>query len=162
MAKRRVVNVAVDKHAEGESFSKEMEKKGRYMVGIALESLKTITHYDTLDRTSEFYFEVEGGKLWKKRVPDKGVIELRENQVFESKSNDFTMWCEFITFKEGEDKVVPITIRLREEDPGSKDELLGEITIKIKCPQETDYMILDSKDGKTKAKLKIFAKKTLY
>jgi hypothetical protein len=47
------------------------------------------------------------------------------------------------------------------EDPG-KDMVLVKKTFEIKCPSKTRYEILESKDGKTKAKLKIFAKKTLY
>lgn len=160
MPKRRVVNVAVNKHAEGESFAKELEKKGRYVFGIALESLKTVGRYD-LDRTNEFYFLVDGGKIFKRRVPDRGEIELRENQVFECKSDDFTLWSEFRTFKDGDEKVVKIKVYLKEADPGL-DQTIGEQEYTIKCPQETEYVILDSNDGKTKAKLKIYAKRTLY
>jgi hypothetical protein len=160
MAKRRVVNVPIDKHAEGESFSKELEKTGRYMVGMALVSLKTVGRYD-LDRTSEFYFMVDGGKIFRRRIPDRGNIELRENQVFEAKTDEFTLWCEFITFKTDQEKILKIKVQLKESDPGI-DDMLGEAEYTIKCPQETEYVILDSKDGKTKAKFKIYAKKTLY
>ena len=155
------VKVHVNKHAEGESFAKELEKSGRYMVGIALESLKTITHYDVVNRTSEFYFLVDGGKMFRSRVPNKGNIELRENQTFECKSDDLTLWSEFTKFKEGEEKVVKVTIQLKEESPGI-DAVISEATYEIKCPDETKYVILDSKDGKTKAKLKIYSKKTTY
>lgn len=161
MGKRKVVNVPVNKKAEGESFAKELEKMGRYMVGMALVSLKTIGHYDTLDRTSEFYFFVDGGKVFKRRVPDRGEIQLRENQSFEAKTDDFTLWCEFVQFQANEEKVLKIKVALMEADPGV-DEKLGEAEFTIKCPSETDYVILDSKDGKTKAKFKIYAKKTLY
>lgn len=154
------VKVAVNKKAEGESFSKELEKRGRYMVGICLESLKTIGRYD-VDKTGEFYFLVDGGKLFRSRIPDKGNIELRENQVFESRSDTFTLWSEFVTFKDEEDKVVKINIQLKESDPGVDDKLADQ-DFTIKCPQETEYVMLESKDGKTKAKLKIYAKKTIF
>jgi hypothetical protein len=160
MAKRKVVNVPINKHAEGESFAKELEKTGRYMFGIALESIKTVGRYD-VDRTNEFYFMVDGGKVFKRRVPDRGEIQLRENQVFECKSDDLTLWSEFRTFRDDEEKVAKITIFLKESDPGL-DQTLGEQEYTIRCPQETEYVILDSKDGKTKAKLKIYSKRTLY
>ncbi|MCP4763353.1 MAG: hypothetical protein GY870_16385 [archaeon] len=164
MAKRRtrkMVRVTVDKHAKGESFSKELEKAGRYMVGISLVSLKTIGKYD-MDRNNEFYFKIDGGKAFNSRVPNKGNIELRENQVFNSKSDTFTLWSEFARFKKGQDKIVKVKITLKEDDPGLSDDVLGSQEFEIKCPQATKYVILNSKDEKTKAKLKVFAKKTLY
>jgi hypothetical protein len=157
---RRLVRVTVDKHAEGESFAKELEKAGRYWAGISLVSLKTIGRYD-LDKQSEFYFLVDGGKLFKNRVPNKGTIQLRENQDFQSKSDNLTLWSEFVTFKANEEKVVKIKIQLKEEDPGL-DPTLGEQEFIIKCPQETEYVILNSKDEKTKAKLKVYSHKTVY
>jgi hypothetical protein len=157
---RRMVRVAVDKHAKGESFKKELEKSGRYMVGISVISLKTIGKYD-IDRTSEFYFLVDGGKTFKNRVPGKGCIELRENQVFNAKSDPFTLWSEFVKFKRGDEKVIKVKVQLKEEDLGI-DSTLGEQTFEIKCPSKTEYVILNSKDEKTKAKLKIYSKSTVY
>ncbi len=155
------IKVAVNKHAKGESFSKELEKFGRYIVGISLESLKTVGKYDLANRTNEFYFRIDSSSVFRTRVPNKGNIELRENQAFLSKSDKLTLWSEFVKFKKEEEKIVTVEIQLREEDPG-KDTVLVKKTFEIKCPSKTRYEILESKDGKTKAKLKIFAKKTLY
>lgn len=155
------IRVPVNKRAKGESFSKELEKFGRYIVGISLESLKTVGKYDLANRTNEFYFRVNSTGVFRTRVPNKGNIELRENQAFLSKSNKLTLWSEFVKFKKDEEKIIEVEIQLREEDPG-KDSVLVKKTFKIKCPTTTKYEILESKDGKTKAKLKIFAKKTLY
>ena len=52
----RKVKVAVNKTAKGESFTKELEKFGRYIVGISLESLKTVGKYDLANRTNEFFY----------------------------------------------------------------------------------------------------------
>ena len=155
------IKVPVKKHAKGQSFSKELEKFGRYIVGISLESLKTVGKYDALNRTNEFYFRVDSSSVFRTRVPNKGNIELRENQAFLAKSNKLTLWSEFVKFTKEEDKVIEVEVQLREEDPG-KDTVLAKKKFKIKCPTATKYEILQSKDGKTKAKLKIFAKKTLY
>lgn len=155
------VKVPVNKKAKGESFSKELEKSGRYMVGIALESLKTVGKYDLLNRTNEFYFRVDSTGVFRTRVPNKGCIELRENQAFLGKSDKLTLWSEFVKFKKDEERKVKVEVQLREEDPG-KDEVLAKKTFEIKCPSATRYEVLQSKDGLTKAKLKIYAKKTLY
>lgn len=155
------VKVPVNKHAKGESFSKELEKFGRYMVGISLESLKTVGKYDLLNRTNEFYFRVDSSGVFRTRVPNKGCIELRENQSFLAKSDKLTLWSEFVKFKKDEDKKVIVEVQLREEDPG-KDSVLAKKKFTIKCPSNTAYEVLQSKDGLTKAKLKIYAKKTLY
>ena len=85
------IKVAVNKHAKGESFSKELEKYGRYIVGISLESLKTVGKYDLMNRTNEFYFRVDSSSVLRTRVPNKGNIELRENQSFLSKSDKLTL-----------------------------------------------------------------------
>ncbi len=155
------VKVPINKSAKGESFRKELEKSGRYMVGVALESLKTVGKYDTLDRTNEFYFRIDADNVFRTRIPNKGCIELRENQSFLAKSDKLTLWSEFIKFKKEEEKLVQVKIELREEDP-LKDSVLVKKIIKIKCPSRTSYEVLTSKDGKTKAKLKIYAKSTLY
>ncbi len=63
-------------------------------------------------------------------------------------------------FTKEEDKVIEVEVQFREEDP-CKDSVLAKKKFKIKCPTTTTYKILQSKDGKTKDKLKIFAKKTL-
>ncbi|WP_457557783.1 hypothetical protein [Candidatus Harpocratesius sp.] len=157
----RRVKVPINKKAKGESFSKELEKSGRYMIGITLESLKTVGKYDLMNRTNEFYFRVDSKGVFHTRVPNKGCIELRENQAFLGKSDKLTLWSEFVKFKKDEERVVEVEIQMREEDPG-KDQILAKKTFTIKCPSATKYEILQSKDGLTKAKLKIYAKKTLY
>jgi len=155
------IKVAVNKHAKNESFAKELEKHGRYIVGISLESLKTVGKYDLTNRTNEFYFRIDSSSVFRTRIPNKGNIELRENQAFLSKSDKLTLWSEFVKFKKEEEKIVRVEIQLREEDPGI-DTVLAKKKFEIKCPSKTKYEILESKDGKTKAKLKIFSKVTLY
>ncbi|UYP48746.1 hypothetical protein NEF87_005031 [Candidatus Lokiarchaeum ossiferum] len=157
----RKVKVPVNKSAKGESFKKELEKFGRYIVGISLESLKTVGKYDLTNRTNEFYFRVNSDGVLRTRVPNKGCIELRENQAFLSKSDKLTLWSEFVRFKKDEERFVEVEIQMREEDPG-KDSVLAKKNFKIKCPSKTMYEILQSKDGKTKAKFKIYAKQTSY
>ena len=160
MSPRRYVKTSKNTHAEGENFSEELERKGRYMVGISLVSIKTIGKHD-VDRTSEFYFKADAGEARKSRIPNKGCIELRMNQEFIAKSDQFTIWSEFIQFKDGDEKVVRVKVQLRDNDP-LIDDRLAEENFEIKCPSKTEYVILQDKKGITKAKLKIFAKKTRF
>lgn len=160
MAPRRYVKTGVNTHAKGENFTDELERKGRYMVGISLVSLKTITKHD-LDRTAEYYFRANAGGARRSRIPNKGNIELRPDQEFISKSDQFTIWSEFVQFKEGEDKIITVNVQLRDNDP-LIDDVIAEKEYVIKCPSKTEYTILQDEKGKTKAKLKIFSKQTRY
>lgn len=160
MTPRRYVKTYKNTHAEGESFSEELERKGRYMVGISLVSIKTIGKHD-LDRTSEFYFRANAEGARRTRIPNKGYIELRINQEFIARSDQFTIWSEFVQFKDGDEKVVNINVQLRDNDP-LIDDRLAERDFTIKCPSKTQYVILQDDKGVTKAKLKIFAKKTRF
>ncbi len=157
----RPVKRVVDTHAKGENFKEEDEVYERFMVGISLVTLKTIGKHDLINRTNEFYFKADGGKAIKSRTPDEGTINLRENQVFNPRSDDLTIWSEFAQFMQGEEKVVNVTVELRERDIGRDDRLAKE-TFNIKCPSKTDYIILQDKKGKTKAKLKIYSNDTRY
>ena len=157
----RPVKRVIDTSAKGQNFKKEDELYERFMVGVSLISLKTIGKHDLVNRTNEFYFKADGGKAVKSRTPDIGTINLRENQVFEARSDQFTIWSEFAQFRQNEEKVVNVTVELREQDVG-RDDRLGKEQLTIKCPQKTDYMILQDKKGETKAKLKIYAKETRY
>lgn len=160
MTPRRYVKIVKDTHAEGESFAEELERKGRYMVGISLISIKTIGKSD-LDQTSEFYFKANAEGALRARIPNKGNIEIRRNQEFIARSDQFTIWSEFVQFRDGEDAVVKVKVQLKENDPLINDKLAEEEYL-IRCPSKTQYVILQDDKGQTKAKLKIFAKKTRF
>lgn len=124
-------------------------------------SLKTLKDYDTLGRVGEFYFKIDGDKAFKARWPDKGVIKLQKNQEFTSKS-DMSLWSEFRTVRTGQEKTVKLTVYLREQDHLKKDTEIAKQTFEIKLPNPTEYIILQDKDEKTKAKLQIMSVKTRY
>ncbi len=148
-------------HATGEGLSKELEKKGRYMVGITLMSLKTAKKRDLIGH-SEFYFMSKGDKAKiPSRMPNSGEIQLMMNQSIEFKSDDLTLWSEFVTFKEGEDRQVKVKVQLKEADPGI-DSVIAEKEFVIKCPMPTDYFVIESPDKLTEAKVKVYAHKTIF
>ena len=105
----RAVKRVVDTSAKGQNF-KEDELYERYFIGISLVSLKTIAKHDLMNRTNEFYFKCDGGKAIKSRTPDIGTINLRENQVFEAKSDQLTIWSEFITLTKNQDKITVVRV----------------------------------------------------
>ncbi|MHA1734430.1 MAG: hypothetical protein ACTSU5_21025 [Promethearchaeota archaeon] len=157
----KMVHVGPDRRAEGESFADVREKPGRFFVSVSLVNLRTVKVYDIIDRTSDFYFKVDGGKAWKSRVPNKGTFQLRENQDLRMEKNQLTLWSELVKFDEDDEKVVQVRVQLREQDPARKDKTLAEETYEIKCPMRTKYVILQTPDEKTKAKLRLYAAKTL-
>ncbi|MBD3185182.1 hypothetical protein GF325_00025 [Candidatus Bathyarchaeota archaeon] len=146
-------------HAKGEGFSKELERKGRYFVTIGLVSLGTIKDYDLGHRGSEFYFKV-GTIPHVNRVPQRGTIRLQKNQTFTTRQ-DMSLWNEFIQLKTGDEKDFSIKVGLYERDP-NRDDVIAKDNIVIKLGAPTEYIILQSDDGNTKAKLKVSATKTSY
>ncbi len=154
---RRVIITGRRTHAKGETF--ELEKKDRYMVNVSLMSLKTIKDYD-VGKGGEFYFKVWRSSMHRRRVPDMGEIQLMENQGFEARQ-DFTLWNEFIQLKTGDKREIELEIGLYERDVG-KDDTIFEQKLPIKFGAESEYIILEDKEGKTKAKVKIVATRTRF
>jgi hypothetical protein len=154
---RRVIVTGKKTHAKGETF--EIGTKDRYYVNVSLLSLKTQKDYD-IDKGGEFYFKVHRGTGHNRRVPDMGEIHLQANQGFEARQ-DFTLWTEFIQLKQGDEKQMELEIGLYERDV-LKDDTVFEEKLPIKLGGESDYLILQNEDGKTKAKLKIAANRTRY
>lgn len=124
-------------------------------------SLKTLKDYDITGWIGEFYFKIDGDKLFKARWPDKGVIKLQKNQEFVSKA-DMSIWSEFKTVRIGKEKLVHLSVELREKDHLKKDQVIAKQEFDIKLPQPTDYVILQDQNEKTKAKLRIQSTKTRY
>ena len=61
-------------------------------------SLKTLKDYDIFGWRGEFYFKVDGPKVFKARFPNKGTIKLQKNQEFTSRA-DMSLWSQFKTVK---------------------------------------------------------------
>jgi len=156
---RRIVKIGKKTHAKGETF--ELEKKNRYMLIVSLISLKTLKDYD-IGKGGEFFFEVHRkGELRGRRSPDHGEIELMENQVFEARQ-DFTLWTEFIRLKQGDSRDITLNVKLFEHDLIKNEKIIDQdINIKLGTSQ-SDYIIVEDKDRKTLAKLKISAPLTRF
>ena len=73
-----------------------------------------------------------------------------------------TIWSEFKTVRKGKPLVVNLELILREKDHLKKDQTIAEQKIEIKLPQKTNYIVLQDKDEKTKAKLRIQSTRTRY
>ena len=124
-------------------------------------SLKTLKDYDILGWRGEFYFKVDGPKVFKARFPNKGTIKLQKNQEFVSRA-DMSLWSQFKTVRVEEPAVETIKVILREKDHLKKDEVIAEQTFQIKLPSKTQYVILQDEKERTKAKLRIQATRTRY
>ena len=137
------------------------EEKERFQISVDLISLKTLTDED-IGFTGEFYFKTDGpDNVFKARYPHAGEIKLAKNQTFTSKA-DMSVWSQFETIRRGEKKPITLKVELREKDPLRKDEVIAEQEIKIDLPEKTRYIILQDKDEKTKAKLRIQSTRTRY
>ena len=124
-------------------------------------SLKTLKDYDILGWRGEFYFKVDGPKIFKARFPNKGTIKLQKNQEFTSRA-DMSLWSEFKTVRTDEPAVEKLKVILREKDHMKKDEVVAEQDFEIKLPSRTQYIILQDEKERTKAKLRIQATRTRY
>jgi hypothetical protein len=124
-------------------------------------SLKTLKDYDILGWRGEFYFKVDGPKIFKARFPNKGTIKLQKNQEFTSRA-DMSLWSEFKTVRTDEPAVEKLNVILREKDHMKKDEVVAEQEFEIKLPSKTQYVILQDEKERTKAKLRIQATRTRY
>ena len=160
---RRIYVKGKKTHAKDQNFKQDNVggEKERFFVSIELVSLKTLKDYDLLGVVGEFYFKIDGGKLFKSRFPDKGEIKLQKNQSFTSKA-DLSLWSQFITVRTGKKSTVEIEVILREMDHLKKDTTIASKKFEIKLPSKTAYIILDDEDENTKAKLRIQASKTRY
>jgi len=160
---RRVYVKGKKTHAKGQTFKQDNvgKEKERFHVSVDLISLKTLKDYDSLGRVGEFYLRIDGDKMLKSRYPHKGVLKLQRNQEFTSRA-DMTIWSEFKTVRKGKPLVVNLDLILREKDHLKKDQKVAEQKIEIKLPQKTSYVILQDKDEKTKAKLRIQSTRTRY
>ncbi|MFX1311796.1 MAG: hypothetical protein ACFFHD_04165 [Promethearchaeota archaeon] len=112
-------------------------------------------------RVGEFYFKIDGPKLFKARFPNKGYIKLAKNQVFTSKA-DLSLWSQFKTVRTGEETGEKIKVILREMDHMKKDQEVASYEFKVDLPQKTEYVILQDEEENTKAKLRIQATRTRY
>jgi len=124
-------------------------------------SLKTLKDYDILGWRGEFYFKVDGPKVFKARFPNKGTIKLQKNQEFTSRA-DMSLWSQFKTVKVGKPAIEKLKVILREMDHLKKDETVAEQEFEIKLPSKTQYVILQDEKENTKAKLRIQATRTRY
>ncbi|MFX1401058.1 MAG: hypothetical protein ACFE8V_07390 [Promethearchaeota archaeon] len=124
-------------------------------------SLKTLKDYDILGWRGEFYFKVDGPKVFKARWPNKGTIKLQRNQEFTSKA-DMSLWSQFKTVRAGKPAVEHIKVILRERDDLKKDHTVAEQEFEIKLPSQTQYVVLQDEEENTKAKLRIQATRTRY
>jgi hypothetical protein len=124
-------------------------------------SLKTLKDYDILGWRGEFYFKVDGPKVFKARFPNKGTIKLQKNQEFTSRA-DMSLWSQFKTVRVDEPAVEKIKVILREQDHLKKDVSIAEQEFEIKLPSKTQYVILQDEKENTKAKLRIQATRTRY
>ncbi|MFW9942484.1 MAG: hypothetical protein ACFFFT_15705 [Candidatus Thorarchaeota archaeon] len=124
-------------------------------------SLKTLKDYDILGWRGEFYFKVDGPKVFKARFPNKGTIKLQKNQEFTSRA-DMSLWSQFKTVRVDEPAVEKIKVILREQDHLKKDESIAEQEFEIRLPSKTQYVILQDEKENTKAKLRIQATRTRY
>ncbi len=124
-------------------------------------SLKTLKDYDILGWRGEFYFKVDGPKVFKARFPNKGTIKLQKNQEFVSRA-DMSLWSQFKTVRAEEPALETIKVILREKDHLKKDQAVAEQEFQIKLPSKTQYIILQDEKERTKAKLRIQATRTRY
>jgi hypothetical protein len=124
-------------------------------------SLKTLKDYDLLGWRGEFYFKVDGPKLFKARFPNKGTIKLQRNQEFTSRA-DMSLWSQFKTVRVEKPAIERIIVILRERDALKKDHTVCEQEFEIKLPSKTQYVILQDEKENTKAKLRIQATRTRY
>ncbi|MFX0042556.1 MAG: hypothetical protein ACFE8L_06560 [Candidatus Hodarchaeota archaeon] len=124
-------------------------------------SLKTLKDYDILGWRGEFYFKMDGPKVFKARFPNKGTIKLQKNQEFVSRA-DMSLWSQFKTVRVEDPAVETIKVILREKDHLKKDQVVAEETFQIKLPSKTQYVILQDEKERTKAKLRIQATRTRY
>jgi len=150
-------------YAKDQSFEQDQvgEEKERYLISVELMSLKTLKDYDIMGWRGEFYFKVDGEKTFKARWPNKGTIKLQRNQEFTSKA-DMSLWSQFKTVRVDEPAVAKVKVILREQDHMKRNDTIAEQEYEIQLPSKTEYVVLQDKKERTKAKLRIQATRTRY
>jgi len=150
-------------YAKDQTFEQDQvgEEKERYFISIDLMSLKTLKDYDILGWRGEFYFKVDGPKVFKARWPNKGTVKLQRNQEFTSRA-DMSLWSQFKTVRVDKPALENIKVILRERDHLKKDYTVAELDLEIMLPSKTQYVILQDDKEKTKAKLRIQASRSRY
>ena len=150
-------------YAKDQTFEQDQvgEEKERYFISIDLMSLKTLKDYDILGWRGEFYFKVDGPKVFKARWPNKGTVKLQRNQEFTSRA-DMSIWSQFKTVRVDKPAVENIKVILREMDHLKKDHTVAELDLQINLPSKTQYVIIQDDKENTKAKLRIQASRTRY
>jgi hypothetical protein len=150
-------------YAKDQTFEQDQvgEEKERYFISIDLMSLKTLKDYDILGWRGEFYFKVDGPKVFKARWPNKGTVKLQRNQEFTSRA-DMSLWSQFKTVRVDKPALENIKVILRERDHLKKDYTVAELDLEVKLPSKTQYVILQDDKEKTKAKLRIQASRSRY
>ena len=157
---RRIYVKGKKTHAKGQDF--ELRRKDRYQINVALVSLKTLKDYDMITKTGEFYFKIGTGIRYI-RVPNKGYIQIYEQDSFEPGQNDFSLYTEFLTLKHGEERKEKIRVRLYERDVGKKDDCVFDRQLPIDLrASETEYIVLEDDDKKTKAKIRVRSSRTKH
>ena len=160
---RRIYVKGKKTHAKGETFTQDNvgEEKERFLISLDLISLKTRKDYDAFGRVGEFYFKIDGPKMFKSRFPNKGVIKLQKNQTFTSKA-DLSLWSQFKTVRRGNEVVEHIKVIIREMDHMKKDQTVAEQDVEINLPQQTEYIVVQDADENIKAKIRVQATRTRY
>ena len=149
MARKRVVKTYSDTRAKGERKAIEGD---RYFVRVELVSAKVTESSDSfLSRKSQIYFKCD-----RKRVPNRGFIEIEINEVFKP-TGKLTLYSYFKHKKGGGTD----TIRFKafDHDALKDDELIDE-KISVVLGQSRDYLMLD-KNG-LRVKIEVSAKKTRF
>ena len=148
---RRYYTAGKKTYAKGE---RDRIKGNRYMNTISLVSLKVedVHESNPLDRTGEFYFEVDDEGLMsgkKVRMPQHGEIHVDVNRVFTPKQ-PFTLWYEFDEAKEGKTKQIKLELKERDK---ARDDKVFDVKIPLVFGCGTKYEILRGKNVKVKIKI---------
>jgi len=147
-------------YAKDQDF--ELRRKDRYLINIALVSIKPRKDYDIASKTGEFYFKIGSGIRYV-RAPNRGFIQIHENDEFTPGQSDFSLYTEFLTLKRDDEKEVTVRIRFFERDVGKVDDLVFETKLPIKLQHsDTEYIILQDEDEKVKVKVKVRAARTRF
>jgi hypothetical protein len=117
----------------------------RFFVVAYLDSFVSTTSGD-IGGQGEFYFKCNG-----KRYPDKGVIKLKANEMYDPEPNPVM----FTALMESSEKRVKFDFEVWEEDPGRDDKFLDQ---KLEFPLTPMNQTLELKDKKNKVNLKLNVK----
>lgn len=149
MARKRVVRTYSDTRARGERKAIEGD---RYFVRVELVSAKVTKSSDGfLSRKSQIYFKTD-----RKRVPNKGTIDIEINEVFKP-TGKLTLYTHFKKKKGGGSD--SMRFKIFDHDLIGDDELIDE-KISVVLGQSREYLVFD-KNG-IRVKIEVSAKKTRF